>query len=99
MLVVYVFPSILLLAPLFKIFASVGLLNTWLSLIIMNVTFSAPFSVRLMRGFFSSIPYAAPFPRDVEAPIRRCRHCRLGRIGLMEVPQRGRRLRALGSVG
>jgi multiple sugar transport system permease protein len=56
MLVVYVFPSILLLAPLFKIFASVGLLNTWLSLTIMNVTFSAPFSVWLMRGFFSSIP-------------------------------------------
>ena len=56
MLVVYVFPSILLLAPLFKIFASVGLLNSWLSLIIMNVTFSAPFSVWLMRGFFTAIP-------------------------------------------
>ncbi|EAR51288.1 ABC transporter, permease protein, MalFG family protein [Oceanicola granulosus HTCC2516] len=57
LLVVYVFPGILLLAPLFKLFSMSGVLNTWLSLIIMNVTFSAPFSVWLMRGFFTSIPH------------------------------------------
>lgn len=56
LLIVYVFPGILLLAPLFKLFASAGVLNSWASLIIMNVTFSAPFSVWLMRGFFTSIP-------------------------------------------
>ena len=56
LLVVYVFPGILLLAPLFKLFALSGALNTWASLIIMNVTFAAPFSVWLMRGFFTSIP-------------------------------------------
>jgi hypothetical protein len=44
------------------------------------------------------VSHAAPFPRDVEAPIRRCRHCRLGRIGPMEVPQRRQRLRALAPV-
>ena len=37
-------------------FALSGALNTWASLIIMNVTFAAPFSVWLMRGFFTSIP-------------------------------------------
>jgi ABC-type glycerol-3-phosphate transport system permease component len=56
LLVVYIFPGVLLLAPLFGIFAAVGLLNSWASLVIMNVTFAVPFSVWLMRGFFTSIP-------------------------------------------
>lgn len=56
LLVVYIFPGVLLLAPLFRIFATVGLLNSWASLVIMNVTFAVPFSVWLMRGFFTSIP-------------------------------------------
>ena len=56
LLVVYIFPGVLLLAPLFRIFAAVGLLNSWASLVIMNVTFAVPFSVWLMRGFFTSIP-------------------------------------------
>lgn len=53
---VYVFPGILLLAPLFSIFATLGLINSLASLVIVNVTFSAPFCVWLMRGFFTAIP-------------------------------------------
>lgn len=57
LLVVYIFPGVLLLAPLFGLFAVTGLLNSWASLVIMNVTFAVPFSVWLMRGFFTSIPH------------------------------------------
>lgn len=56
LLVVYIFPGVLLLAPLFRLFALAGLLNSLASLVIMNVTFAVPFSVWLMRGFFTSIP-------------------------------------------
>jgi len=56
MLAVYVFPGILLLMPLYKIFSLLTLINSPLSLVIMNVTFAAPFSVWLMRGFFSTMP-------------------------------------------
>lgn len=56
LLLVYVFPGVLLLAPLFRIFSALGILNSYLSLIVVNVTFAAPFSVWLMRGFFASVP-------------------------------------------
>jgi multiple sugar transport system permease protein len=56
LIVTYVFPGVVLLIPLFQLFAQMGLIDNLWSLIIVNVTFSAPFSVWLMRGFFSSIP-------------------------------------------
>jgi multiple sugar transport system permease protein len=56
MLAVYVFPGVLLLMPLYQIFSLLHLINAPLSLIIMNVTFATPFSVWLMRGFFTSMP-------------------------------------------
>lgn len=56
MLAVYVFPGVLLLIPLYKIFSTLGLIDSRLSLVIVNVTFAAPFSVWLMRGFFTSMP-------------------------------------------
>jgi multiple sugar transport system permease protein len=56
MLAVYVFPGVLLLMPLYKIFSMLNLINAPFSLIIMNVTFATPFSVWLMRGFFTSMP-------------------------------------------
>ncbi len=56
MLAVYVFPGVLLLIPLYKIFSLLSLINDRFSLVIINVTFAAPFSVWLMRGFFTSMP-------------------------------------------
>jgi len=56
-LVTYVFPGILLVIPVYSIMSSLKLVDTPYSLIIMNVTFAAPFCVWLMRGFFTSIPY------------------------------------------
>jgi multiple sugar transport system permease protein len=53
----YVFPSILLLIPLFQVMVEVGLVNTLWSLVVVNVTFTAPFSVWLMRAFLESMPF------------------------------------------
>ena len=55
-LVTYVFPGILLVVPVYKIMSQMNLIDSPYALIIMNVTFAAPFCVWLMRGFFMSIP-------------------------------------------
>lgn len=52
----YIFPGILLLVPVYQLMSNIGLVDSLWGLIVMNVTFSAPFAVWLMRGFFDSIP-------------------------------------------
>lgn len=56
MLVTQMFPHILLVLPLFLIIQRVGLLNTHAALIIAYTSFSLPFTVWLLRGFFEAIP-------------------------------------------
>ena len=56
LIITYVFPGVVLLIPLYQLLGTVGLINNLLSLVIVNVTFTAPFSVWLMRGFFGAIP-------------------------------------------
>lgn len=56
LILTYAFPSIVLLIPLYQIFGRIGLINNLTSLVIMNVTFAAPFSLWLLRGFFGAIP-------------------------------------------
>jgi multiple sugar transport system permease protein len=56
LILTYVFPGVVLLIPLYQLMGKVGLINSLLSLVIVNVTFTAPFSVWLMRGFFGAIP-------------------------------------------
>lgn len=56
LIVTYVFPGVVLLIPLYQLMGQAGLIDSLLSLVIVNVTFTAPFSVWLMRGFFGSIP-------------------------------------------
>jgi len=56
-LAVYIFPSVLLLIPLYNIMNKLNLINNLWSLVIINVTLCAPFSVWLLRPFFASIPY------------------------------------------
>ncbi len=56
-LLAYIFPGSLLLIPLYVMLSSLNLLDTQLALIIINVTFAAPFSVWLLRAFFASIPF------------------------------------------
>jgi multiple sugar transport system permease protein len=56
LIITYIFPGVVLLIPLYQLMGKVGLINNLLSLVIVNVTFTAPFSVWLMRGFFGAIP-------------------------------------------
>jgi multiple sugar transport system permease protein len=55
-LITYAFPGILLLIPLYGMMSRLGLIDTLPALIIINVTFASPFSVWMMRAFFSAIP-------------------------------------------
>lgn len=55
-LLAYAFPSIVVLIPLFGMFARVGLVDTRLALIIVNVAFALPFAIWMLRSFFASIP-------------------------------------------
>lgn len=56
LILTYAFPGIVLLIPLYQIFGRLGLVDNLMSLVIMNVTFAAPLSVWLLRGFFGAIP-------------------------------------------
>jgi ABC-type glycerol-3-phosphate transport system permease component len=56
MLVTQMFPHILLVLPLFLIIQRIGLLNTHAALIIAYTSFSLPFTIWLLRGFFEAIP-------------------------------------------
>ncbi len=49
-------PETLLIIPYFQLMASVGLLNSYLALILAYSSFALPFSVWMLIGFFRSIP-------------------------------------------
>jgi multiple sugar transport system permease protein len=55
-LLVYMFPSVLVLIPLYLLIAWLGLADTLLSLIVAYTTFSLPFATWSLRSFFISIP-------------------------------------------
>ena len=55
-LVTYAFPGVLLLIPLYGMLSQLGLIDRLLALIIINVTFTAPFAVWMLRAFFTTIP-------------------------------------------
>jgi multiple sugar transport system permease protein len=55
-LLAYAFPSIVVLIPLFGMFAKIGLIDTLVALVIVNVTFALPFSIWMLRSFFASVP-------------------------------------------
>lgn len=55
-LVTYAFPGILLLIPLYGMMSRLGIIDTLIGLVIINVTFAAPFAVWMMRAFFSTLP-------------------------------------------
>jgi len=55
-LVAYAFPGILLLIPLYGMLSQLGLIDHLAALIVVNVTFAAPFAVWMLRAFFTTIP-------------------------------------------
>lgn len=55
-LVAYLIPGTLLIVPLYKTFSSLGLVDTYTGLVLVNVAFTAPFCTWLLRGFILSVP-------------------------------------------
>jgi len=55
-LVTTMFPKILLIIPLFKIFAYLKMMNTYTALILAHSTFAIPFSVWMLTGYLEMIP-------------------------------------------
>jgi multiple sugar transport system permease protein len=56
-LVVSLFPPVALVSPLFLLFEQVGLINTYLALILPYLTFALPLTVWLLTAFFRQIPF------------------------------------------
>jgi len=55
-LITQLFPSVLLVLPLFLIMRSLGILNTPPALILAHSTFAVPFSTWMLTGFLNAIP-------------------------------------------
>lgn len=56
LLTVRLLPPVLLIVPLYVIFARLGMINSKMSLVLAKVTFILPFALWLMKGFFDGIP-------------------------------------------
>ena len=56
MLFIYVFPTILLLVPVYKMFSHFNLLDTHFALMIVYTALAAPFCTWLLNSFFRGIP-------------------------------------------
>lgn len=55
-LIVQMFPSSMLSSPLFSLFSKMGLTDSYLSVILANMTISVPFCIVVLRTFFISLP-------------------------------------------
>lgn len=56
MLFIYVFPTVLVLIPIYKMFLNSGLLDKHIGLVIIYSTLAAPFCTWLLAAFFKTIP-------------------------------------------
>ncbi|WP_119166722.1 carbohydrate ABC transporter permease [Algihabitans albus] len=57
MLYAYMFPPLLLAIPLLSLFASVGLSDTLLAVVVAHCTLTLPLGIWLFWGFFKSMPF------------------------------------------
>ena len=55
-LLLYMFPSVLLLVPLFVLLAQLGLVNTRFGLVVAHSTFALPFSIWYLTAYIRTIP-------------------------------------------
>src|SRR6195952_324782 len=56
-LAIAMFPPISIVGPLYKVWSSVGLYDTWLGLIIPYMTFTLPLAIYTLSAFFREIPW------------------------------------------
>lgn len=55
-LLVYMFPGIVLIIPIFQLMSKIGLYNNLTSVVIVHILFTLPFSVWTLRNFFDKLP-------------------------------------------
>jgi multiple sugar transport system permease protein len=55
-LIIPMFPTVLILIPIYDIMRVTGLLNTYASLIVAYSSFTIPFAVWMMTGYFAALP-------------------------------------------
>lgn len=53
---IQMFPQAMLLISFYLVFLQLQMLNTYQALILANVTFSVPFSIWMLKGFFDTVP-------------------------------------------
>jgi multiple sugar transport system permease protein len=56
LIMTYMFPPILLAVPFTAIIISLGLVNTWTGLVLTYLSFSIPFAIWMLIGFFRTVP-------------------------------------------
>ena len=56
LLSVYIFPTALLVVPIFKIFNGLSLIDSHLGVALMNTAFAVPFGIWLLQAFLRSLP-------------------------------------------
>ena len=56
MLLTQMFPLLMIIAPIYRIIATLGLLNSLSSLVLVYTAFNIPFATFLMQSFFDGIP-------------------------------------------
>jgi multiple sugar transport system permease protein len=56
MLITQMFPLVMVIAPIFRLFAPLGLTNSLAGLIIIYTAYNTPFAAFLMQSFFDGIP-------------------------------------------
>lgn len=57
LLLTQMIPTVTLATPMFLIFNKLGLLNSYLGLILADTTYAVPFAILILRAFFLSVPY------------------------------------------
>jgi multiple sugar transport system permease protein len=56
LIIAYMFPPILLVIPYYMMISGIGLTNTFTGLVLVYLSFSIPFCIWLLTGYFRSIP-------------------------------------------
>ena len=68
----YIFPPILLAIPYSVVMGKLGLINTRIGLVIVYLSFSVPYAVWLLTGFFRTVPLEIEEAARIDGPIK-CR--------------------------
>ncbi|ROR91935.1 carbohydrate ABC transporter permease [Nocardioides aurantiacus] len=56
-LLISMFPQIALVTPMFKMWTTIGIFDTWLGLILPYITFALPLAIYTLSAFFREIPW------------------------------------------